>query len=173
MKKLIIALIAMFGITAGASAQKMDLSFSYGGYTVMDAANYHDGWHGVNNAWGAVTAAFNGKVLPKFSIGPSYTFSSASVKGHDNGHLYYHAIMLNGKYEYFKTPIVTLYGHLGIGAEITHLTHPAMDAYNKTYFAFQASPVGVDCKILPGFTLFGELGFGVQGLLQVGGRFNF
>ncbi len=31
MKKLLIALIALFGITAGASAQKMNLSLSYGG----------------------------------------------------------------------------------------------------------------------------------------------
>lgn len=173
MKKLLVALVAVLGLSFGAQAQKMNLSLSYGGYTAMDACNYHDSWKGVNTAWGAVTAAFNVEVLPKFWIGPSYTFSSASVKGHDNGDLYYHVIMLNGKYDYYRNSIVTVYGHLGLGAEITHFTHPAMDAYNKGYFAFQASPVGVDCQITRGFTLFGELGFGCQGLLQVGGRINF
>lgn len=173
MKKLIIALVAAVGMTFGAQAQKMNISASYGGYTLMDAADYHDGWHGVNNAWGALNLGFNVKVLPKFWIGPSYTFSSTTTKGPESSNIAYHAIMLNGRYDYYSNRLLTVYGHLGVGAEISHMQPRHDDAYNKTYFAFQLSPVGVDVQLTPMFTMFGEAGFGVQGLLQVGMRVNF
>lgn len=173
MKKFLIALIALFGVAAGASAQKMNLSLSYGGYTLMDAADYHDGWHGVNNAWGALNVSFNVQVARNFWIGPSYTFSSTTTKGEHHSNIAYHAIMLNGRYDYYRNSIVTLYGHLGVGAEISHMQPRGGDAYNKGYFAFQLSPVGADIDITRSFMIFGELGFGAQGLLQVGGRFNF
>lgn len=173
MKRLLLVLVAVFAISAGASAQKMNVSVSYGGYTLMDAADYHDGWHHVNNAWGALNIGFNVNVLPKVWIGPSYTFSSTSTKGSESSKIAYHAIMFNGRYDYYRNRIVTLYGHLGIGAEISHLQPRGGDAYNKGYFAFQLSPVGADVQLSRSFTMFGELGFGAQGLLQVGGRINF
>lgn len=46
------------------------------------------------------------------------------------------------------------------------------DAYNKGYFAYQISPLGADVQLSRSFTMFGELGFGAQGLLQVGLRLN-
>lgn len=173
MKKFLLALIAVFGITAGANAQKMNLSVSYGGYTLMDAADYHDGWHGVNTAWGALNVGFNVKVLPKFWIGPSYTFSSATTKGPVSSSIAYHAIMLNGRYDYYRTSIFTMYAHMGVGAVISHMMPKGGDAYNKGYFAFQISPISADVQLSRQFTIFGELGFGAQGLLQVGGRLNF
>ncbi len=173
MKKIMIVLLLLFGLTTSASAQKMNLSLSYGGYTLMDAADYHDGWHGVNTAWGGVTVAFNVKLTRNFQIGPSYTFSSTTTKGPESSKIAYHAIMLNGRYDYYRNSIVKLYGHFGIGAEISHLQPRFGDAYNKGYFAFQLSPVGADFDVTRSFTIFGELGFGVQGLLQVGGRINF
>lgn len=173
MKKIMIVLLLLFGLTTSASAQKMNLSLSYGGYTLMDAADYHDGWHGVNTAWGGVTVAFNVKLTRNFQIGPSYTFSSTTTKCPESSKIAYHAIMLNGRYDYYRNSIVKLYGHFGIGAEISHLQPRFGDAYNKGYFAFQLSPVGADFDVTRSFTIFGELGFGVQGLLQVGGRINF
>lgn len=173
MKKLFIMLIAAFGIVSGASAQKMDLSLSYGGYTLMDAADCHDGWNGVNNAWGALNVGFNVQVARNFRVGPSYTFSSTTTKGENHGNISYHVVMLNGRYDYYSNSIVKLYAHLGIGAEISHLQPVVGDSYNKGYFAFQLSPVGADVDISRSFTLFGELGFGSQGLLQVGARYNF
>ncbi len=173
MKKLLLVLIAVVGLSAGAKAQKMNLSLSYGGYTLMDASDYHDGWHHVNNAWGAINLGFNVQVLPKFWVGPSYTFSSTTTKGKHSSDIAYHAIMLNGRYDYYRNRLLTVYAHMGIGAEISHMQPYEGDAYNKGYFAFQLSPVGVDVQLSPLFTMFGEAGFGVQGLLQVGMRLNF
>lgn len=173
MKKFIIVLLAVIGMTAGANAQKMNLSVSYGGYTLMDAADYHDGWHHVNNAWGALNIGFNVQVLPKFWVGPSYTFSSTSTKGSHSNDIAYHAIMVNGRYDYYKNRLLTMYAHMGIGAEISHMMPYDDDAYNKCYFAFQLSPIGVDVQLSKMFTMFGEVGFGAQGLLQVGARVNF
>ncbi len=169
MKKLLISLLAICAVSLGASAQKTELLASYGGYTQMDACNNHDSWHGVNNAWGAVTFGINFKVAPKFWVGPSYTFSSTSTKGgNPKCNFAYHGILLNGRYEYWRNSIVTLYGHLGIGAVVTHISPREYDAYNKGYFAMQISPVGAEVGINRDFSMFGELGFGAQGLLQVG-----
>lgn len=171
MKKYLFTLIAFLGIAVGAQAQKAEIFFSYGGYTQMDACDMHDGWHSVNTAWGAVNAGVSFNVAPKFWIGPSYTFSSCTTKGGpDHSSIAYHAIMLNGRYDYYRNSIVTLYAHLGLGAEISHLMPKWSDSYNKAYFAFQASPLGAQVGISRNFTLFGELGFGAQGLVQVGFR---
>lgn len=170
MKKFLIALLAIVGIAATASAQKTELSLSYGGYTQMDATDMHDGGK-VNTAWGALNLGVNFKVAPKFWVGPSYTFSSTSFKHHSDANAYYHVIMMNGRYEYWRNSIVTLYGHLGIGADITHISDDG-DAENKGYFAMQLSPVGAQVGISDMFTLFGEVGYGAQGLLQVGFRLN-
>lgn len=171
MKRLFIALLVAFGIASAASAQRVELQLGYGGYTQMDATNMHNDWGKVNNAWGALTAGVNFKVLPKFWLGPSYSFSSASFK-HSDANAYYHVIMLNGRYEYWRNSIVKLYGHLGLGVDITHTSAPNVDPENKGYFAFQISPVGAQVDLSRSFSLFGELGFGAQGLLQVGFRLN-
>lgn len=170
MKKIILALIAVMGIALGASAQKMELQLGYGGYTQMDATDMHDGWHGVNNAWGGVTAGVNFRVLPKLWIGPSYTFSSTTTKGDHHSNIAYHVIMLNARYTYYHNSIVDLYGHFGIGADISHMQPRGGDAYNKAYCAFQISPLGAQVSINRSLAMFGELGFGAQGLVQVGLR---
>lgn len=168
MKRLLIALAAVVAVTFGVKAQKTEIQIGYGGYTQMDACDMHP-WDGkINNAWGAVTAGVNFRVAPNFWVGPSYSFSSSSYK-HSDANLYYHVIMLNARYNYWRNSIVTLYGHLGMGADITHA---ANDGYkeNKGYFAFQASPLGAQVNVGSNLNLFGELGFGAQGLLQVGLR---
>lgn len=169
MKKALLALFAVLALAMPSNAQKTELTFSYGGYTLMDAADYHDGWHDVNTAWGAVNFGVNFKVAPKLWVGPSYTFSSATTKGGPNhSSIAYHAIMLNARYEYYRNSIVKLYAHMGIGGEISHMMPKHADSYNKGYFAMQLSPLGAQVDISRDFALFGELGFGAQGLLQVG-----
>ncbi|MDE5634038.1 MAG: hypothetical protein K2I51_05180, partial [Muribaculaceae bacterium] len=103
---------------------------------------------------------------------PSYTFSSTTTKGEHHSSIAYHAIMLNGRYHYYRNSIVTLYGHVGLGAEISHMMPRHDDAYNKTYFAYQFSPLGAQFNISRSVSMFGELGFGAQGLVQVGFRFG-
>jgi len=139
----------------------------------MDAMDCHDGWGGVNNAWVALNVGIDFKLTRNLSIGPSYTFSSTTTKGgkhHSN--IAYHAIMLNVKYDYYRSSIVTVYGHVGLGGIISHMQPRGGDAYNKGYCGFQISPVGAKIGLGGGFDMFGELGFGAQGLVQVGLRYN-
>lgn len=168
MKKILLVLMAVLGLAAASHAQRANLYVGYGGYTQMDACDMHDGGGKVNTAWGAVTAGVDFLVAPKFHLGPSYTFSSSSFKHHDTN-IYYHVIMLNGRYDYYRNSIVTLYAHLGLGVDISHLSNDEWSE-NKAYFAVQASPLGAEAAIGRNVSMFGELGFGAQGLLQVGFR---
>lgn len=170
MKKLLIALLAVIGLTVSAQAQTA-IQIGYGGYTQMDACDMHDGIGKVNSAWGALTAGVYFQTLPKLQLGASYTFSSSSFKHLNGANIYYHVIMLNGKYDYYRTSIFKMYAHLGIGADISHMTF-GDDHINKGYFAFQISPVCAEADIANSISLFGELGFGAQGLLNVGFRFK-
>ncbi|WP_304422736.1 outer membrane beta-barrel protein [uncultured Duncaniella sp.] len=170
MKKFLLVMCAVIGLAFGASAQRAQLQIGYGGYTQMDASDMHD-YGAVNNAWGALTAGVNFKILPSFSLGLSYTFSSTSYKHIDDANAYYHVFILNGKYDYWRNSIVRLYAHAGVGVDVTHMT--AGDRHkNKTYFAFQASPIGAEVGLSRVATMFGEVGYGAQGLLQVGFRLN-
>lgn len=171
MKKILLSLLLIVGLAASASAQKAELQFGYGGYTQMDATDMHDGWDGVNTAWGAVTFGVNFKINSKMWIGPSYSFSSCTTKGGPNhSKIAYHVIMLNGRYNYWQNSIVRLYAHLGLGVDISHMQPRHADSYNKAYCAFQISPLGAEVNIARRLNMFGELGFGAQGLVQVGLR---
>lgn len=171
MKKCLLMIVAVFATAFASQAQKAEFYAGYGGYTQMDATDMHDDWNHVNNAWGAVTLGANFKVAPKFWVGPSYTISSTTTKGgQDHSSILYNVVMLNGRYQYWSNRIVKLYGHLGLGVEISHLMPRHEDSYNKTYFAYQISPLGAEARIADNLSLYGELGFGAQGLLQVGVR---
>lgn len=179
MKKLIVSLLVLAGIAAApaqssAASNFCELNVSYGGYTVMDAADYADNWNGVHTAWGSVNATMWFNVMPKLAIGPSYSFSSANT---DGGKLHssvaYHSILANAKYQYFQNSIVKLYGHVGLGVEISHMMPKFFDSYNNTYFGFQVSPIGATVDLTPNFGIYGELGFGCQGLVQVGFKVGF
>lgn len=172
MKKLLYSLVALVMGTLTATAT--DLYVSYGGYTQMDATDCHDNWSGVNNAWGALNLGVDFPIVKNFTLGPSYTFSSQTTKGGKNAsHIYYHVIMLNGKYNYYRSGIFSLYAHLGLGGMISHLSPKHEDSYNRGYFAYQISPIGANVKLTPNFNAFAELGFGAQGLAQVGFKYSF
>jgi len=175
MKKILFALIAITVALCGSQKLNAETSVyaSYGGYTQMDACDNHDGWGNVNTAWGAVNVGVDFRILPKLRIGPSYTFSSASTDGGKMAsHIAYHAILLNVKYDYYKNRIVTVYAHGAMGAVISHLQPKGADSFNRGYFAGQISPLGAEVGLSRDFTMFGELGFGAQGLLQLGFRLN-
>lgn len=170
MKKTLLSLGALAALTIPASA-KPTIYATYGGYTQMDCMDMHDNFKGVKTAWGSLNVGVDFKVAPKLSLGPSYTFSSASIK--HNGNAYYHVIMLNGKYDYYRTGILTLYAHLGVGADISHMAPKYGDTENKGYFAFQVAPVGARVELGSGFNFIGEIGFGAQGLAQFGFSYDF
>lgn len=173
MKRLFLLLAVVIGIATSANAQTT-IHASYGGYTQMDACNNHDHWSHVNTAWGALTAGIDFSITNRFRIGPSYTFSSCDTQGGPNAsHIAYHAVLFNLQYDYMKKGMWTLYGHGGIGIVFSHLMPKFGDAYNKTYFAGQISPIGVKASLTPQFKLFSELGFGAQGVIQVGVSYDF
>lgn len=173
MKKYLVMLVVALATAFASQAQKAQVYVGYGGYTQMDATNMHDSWHGVNTAWGAVTAGVDFKLLPGFSFGPSYTISSTTTKGGpDHSSILYNVILLNGKYQYYSNRIVRLYAHVGLGAEISHMRPKYFDSYNKGYFAYQITPLGAEAQVGNNVSLYGELGFGAQGLLQVGVKFG-
>lgn len=172
-KKVLLALALGVASVFGASAQKTELTLSYGAYTQMDGSDMHDGWHHVNNAWGALNAGLNFRITPKIWVGPSYTFSSTSTKGGPEcSHIAYHAIMMNGRYHYYKNSIVSLYAKLGIGVEFSYMQPYEEDNYTKSYCAFQIVPIGACVDINRSVGMFAELGYGAQGFFQVGFKFR-
>ncbi|MDE6301230.1 MAG: porin family protein [Muribaculaceae bacterium] len=168
MKKTLLALVAVLGFAGAASAQDFQFQAGYGGYTQMDASNMAGGAN-VNTSWGAVTGGFTVRILPGMRVGASYSFSSASYKDNAPGNAYYHSVMFNVMYDYYRRGALTIYSHVGMGVDISHMSTPGY-SFNKTYYAYQASPFGAEYNIGSGCNLFGEVGYGAQGLLQVGVR---
>lgn len=80
--------------------------------------------------------------------------------------------MLNGRYQYFQNSIFKLYAHVGLGADISYMQPRGGDNYSKGYFAFQISPLGAQVDLSRNAAIFGELGYGAQGLVQFGVRFG-
>ncbi|MDE6487540.1 MAG: porin family protein [Muribaculaceae bacterium] len=171
MKKILLAFALIFACAVGAGAQRTELTIGYGGYTQMDASDCHDGWHGVKNAWGALTAGLNFRLTDRLWVGPSYTFSSTNTKGGpERSHIAYHVLLANGRYDYYRNGIFSLYGHLGLGVIVSYMQPYGGDSYNNTYFGVQLSPIGARAAVSRNVSLYGELGYGAQGLLQVGVR---
>lgn len=168
-KKLLAATVLATTAFCGANAQKAEITASYGAYTQMDATDMHDGWHHVNTAWGALNLGLNFRVTPKIWIGPSYTFSSTTTKsGPHHSNIAYHAAMLNGRYHYYRNSIVTLYAKLGLGVEFSYMQPRDDDNYTKAYCAYQIVPVGAQVDLNRNWAMFGEVGFGAQGVFQLG-----
>lgn len=165
--------MAIIAGTASADAQRAEVTLSYGGYTQMDATNMHDGWGGVNTAWGAVNVGLNFKVAPKFWVGPSYTFSSTTTKGANHSNIAYNVIMFNGRYHYYANSIVSLYAKAGMGVDLSYMQPRNGDNYTKAYFAFQLVPIGAQVDLTRNIAMFAEAGFGAQGIFQFGFKYMF
>lgn len=182
MKKLLIALI--FGAVTSMAVSAQEVYVSYGAYTQMDATNCHKGFSKVDKAWGAINVGLYIPVAKGISVGPSYGYSSAFTPGqeYDFGPLGvydlkskvgYHTLLLNAKMDYYKNSIVKLYAHAGVGAVISNMRPKEGDIFNKGYFAYQITPVGAEVEFYPNASIFGELGFGAQGLIQIGAKYSF
>lgn len=181
-KKILFCLAVGVAGTFAVSAQ--EVTFSYGAYTQADAMNCHKGFSKVNNSWGAINIGLYLPVYKGMRVGPSYSYSSAytPAEAYDFGELGtyslkskvgYHTLLLNIKVDYFQNSIVRLYAHAGFGAIISNMQPKYSDTYNKGYFAFQIVPVGAEIEIMPHASMFGEIGFGAQGLMQVGVKYSF
>ena len=176
MKRVLLTFFVVLGAFTASYARGFQIQAGYGGYTQMDATDMSDGCK-TKNAWGAITGGFTYRVIPKLRIGATYTFSSATLKEGHSGNVYYHAVLANGFYDFYRRGDLKLYSHVGLGFDISHIEggkpgHSDHYSVNQTYFAYQLSPLGAEYNIGSGCNLFGELGFGAQGLLQVGVRVN-
>lgn len=182
MKKLLLALSLVVASALAVSAQ--EVAVSYGAYTQMDVINCHKGFPKVNTAWGSLNVSLYIPVAKGVKIGPSYSYSSAFTPAAEyefenlgtyslKSKVGYHTLLLNVKVDYYSNSIVRLYGHGGVGAVISNMQPKYDDSYNKGYFAFHVSPIGAEFEIIPHAYMFGELGFGAQGLLQVGFKYAF
>lgn len=183
MKKLLLCLAILVSGVAVASAQ--EITASYGGYTQMDVVNNHKGLPDMKTCWGAVNLSLYVPVSNRVKIGPSYSYSSSFTKSEVNfdsegllfssrGKACYHTILLNAKVKYYENSIVSVYGHAGAGIVIANTRRSNLSgASNKGYFAGQISPVGAQVEFAPGASIFGEVGFGAQGLVQVGLSYEF
>lgn len=182
MKKLLLSLLVAMGVAAGAQAQEVYVS--YGAYTQMDATNCHKGFAKTDNAWGSLNIGLYIPVTKNLKIGPSYSYSSQFTPAKEYEFPYlgtynlkskvgYHTIMLNAKYTYYRSSIFNLYGHVGVGGVIANMRPKEGEIFNKGYFAGQISPIAAEVEFYPGAKFFGELGFGAQGLVQVGFSYSF
>ena len=68
---------------------------------------------------------------------------------------------------------MTLYAKLGLGVEFSYMQPYDDDNYTKAYCAYQIVPLGAQVALSNNVALFGELGFGAQGVAQVGFKFGF
>lgn len=178
MKRISTILILLAAIMApvGLSARNTEVSVSYGVAPAMRSLGaYHHGWHALDN-WGAVNATFDHSFAPNLWAGLSYTYSSSqSDQAWDNryGKIVYHGLMANVRYHWWNRGPVSLYSHVGLGVLVQYFTPSWEDSYNRTSMAFQVSPVGLEFNPLPSLGLFGEVGYGTQGIAKVGIRLGF
>ncbi len=172
-KKILVAALAGIATVSAASAQRTEITASYGAYTQMDATNMHDGWSHVNNAWGALNLGVNFRVNNKIWVGPSYTFSSTTTEGAHHSNIAYHAVMINGRYHYYSNSIVKLYAKVGLGVEFSYMQPRGGDNYTKSYCAYQIVPLGAQVDLQNNWAMFAEAGFGAQGLVQFGFKYRF
>ncbi|MBO4956110.1 MAG: outer membrane beta-barrel protein [Muribaculaceae bacterium] len=169
-------LAAALIIPAASQARTTEISASYGIAPAMRSLGaYHHPWHTLDN-WGAVNVTFDHSFAPNLWVGLSYTLSSSSsdtAYEQRYGKITYHGLMTNVRYHWCNRGPVSLYSHAGVGVLVEYFSPSWEDSYNRTTFAFQVSPLGIEFNILPGMGLFGEVGYGVQGIAKVGFRLGF
>jgi hypothetical protein len=83
----------------------------------------------------------------------------------------YYTLMGRGDYYYLRSEIIKLYSGVAVGAMLGHESGESIDSKNELYFAFQANFFGLRVgKNLAGFF---ELGFGFNGIINMGLAYSF
>ncbi len=153
-----------------------ELGVSYGGLPAMRWLEGYSGhWQGIN-PWGVVAISIDHRFAPRIWAGMSYTISSASSGNASDGRegsVVWHSLMVHGRYTYGWSGRWSFYGGGGLGVIISYMQPSWAPTYNRTHFAFQATPVAAQFRILDNFDVFAEAGFGVQGILRGGLRVDF
>lgn len=177
MKHLLVIILALLSATAGVAARDTEVSLSYGVAPAMSHLSAFNGhWNGMSNCWGTVNATIDHRFAENLWIGLNYTFSTA---GSDHavadryGKLTWHGLMCNIRYEWYTAPRWRLYSHIGVGVLVEYFDPSWEDSYNRTNWAFQASPIGIEGDLCRNVALFAEFGYGMQGVGKAGIRIGF
>ena len=176
MKKVFMISALLLVSAIGATARDTELSVGYGAFPAMKSMGvYHNHWQGLD-CWGSANFTIDHRFAPALWIGMGYTYSSAdSDRASDGryGKVTWHGLMVNVRYEWHRSGSLMLYSHVGLGALVEYYSPAWEDSYNRTNFAFQVSPLGVQFDILPQVGFFAEAGYGVHGVVKAGIRMGF
>lgn len=118
--------------------------------------------------------------LITFGLGYTYTgmkrdiYSQGSLKGHSEVNI--NIIMPEFKTDWYKNDFITLYSRAAAGVAIANIKDDYIDdkknnSNTTVKFAFQASPIGIELG--REFAFYVEAGYGYQGILIAGFRYNF
>lgn len=193
---LMVVLLTPFTANAQNKSELNELSVSYGiipasqlwdNFAITATDLYSGGHYQSNNTkcWGALSIGYSYKLAKNIRLGLTYSFSqinedivlgSSSALGAKNDT--YNVLMPNVKFYWLKKNIITLYSRGGAGVVLAKSeqefdnNQQANKTENKTIFAWQASPLGIEIgrsKIVA----FAEAGIGYMGSFQIGVLFRF
>lgn len=193
---LVVVLLIPFTANAQNKSEFNELSVSYGiipasqlldNFTITATDLYTGGHYQSNNSkcWGALSIGYSYKLAKNIRLGLTYSFSqinedivlgSSSALGAKNDT--YNVLMPSVKFYWLKKNIITLYSRVGAGVVFAKSeqefdnNQQANKTENKTIFAWQASPLGIEIgrsKIVA----FAEAGIGYMGSVQIGALFRF
>lgn len=129
---------------------------------------------------GSMYLTWRFKLLPKVTLGATVGYEKVSydyAKGIDARNNFY-TVAADIKFNYMKVPsgILTLYWDASIGASFLRqnatMAEMGDECFKKTRVAYHVSPLGLMVG-LPNFGVFGEVGYGYKGILQLGAYVKF
>lgn len=149
-------------------------------YNGADIAGH---FYGDDKYWGEINMRYVYRYSNLVTFGISYTYtgmrrdvtdSHGSVVGHSSVNI--NVIMPEFKSDWYQNGIFTIYSRAAVGVTIAKVTdeYKSLTKNNTTTvakFAFQASPIGFE--IGKAFAFYVEAGFGYQGIILAGLRYNF
>lgn len=124
---------------------------------------------------GAYQGGYKYALTKRFSLGGTFAYeeitSDAFLNNTKEGRFknQYYTLAPEIDFKYITSDIITVYSLFGIGGtytsrSLTSETNEKTDD-STVYFNFQATPVGI--KVGKSFGVYGELGFGYKGLLNI------
>lgn len=188
MKKIIsLLIIAILSTTTFAQNSKHEISLGFGVVTTNSVINtFSDflatgltgGYYTSKNKTftGAYQLGYKYALTERLSLGGTFAYekitSDAFLENVKEGQFknQYYTIAPEFDFKYVKSDILSIYSLVGIGGTYTNRSRTS-DTNEKVddstvYFNFQATPIGV--KIGKSIGVYGELGFGYKGLLNIG-----
>ncbi len=177
---------ALMMVSANAQELKNELSVSWGEATNIELSELL--LLGITDAvlgedpnphyTGAFTLQYFRNVSPKLWVGGNFTYEhswartkNAQGQSELDHSFHYFTLMPAVKYKWVNTSVVGLYSKLGVGITYGHLSSDG-DSNDGVVFNYQVTPIGFEIGNTR-VRAFSELGWGAQGIIQVGARYNF